>query len=92
MSKKIWVLIGNTGEYDSSTEWMVCAFYSKRSANTHLRKAQQRATEIKRYYRFISGHRDNPKYQNEFDPGMAMDSSGTNYSLVQIELRGEPYV
>jgi hypothetical protein len=84
MSERIFLVQGTTGEYSDRSEWVVCAFRSKEKAEAHAHDAQWRAKEIEhshqRYYHPKQG-------ENEFDPEMQMDYTGTAYFLEECELR-----
>ncbi len=74
--KKIYLVIGHTGEYDSRTDWNVTAFDSKELAEKRAINAENRAKEI------IEEHKegdflhfdDVPKNINEYDRNMYIDS------------------
>lgn len=83
--KKIYVVGGTTGEYSNRTDWNVCAYRSKKKAETHVRNAMLRAKELEtskagRYDSIQDG-------LNEFDPDMQMDYTGTEYFVSVVDLR-----
>lgn len=84
MSETIWIVQGTTGEYSDRTDWYVCAYRSQEMAEEHASKAMRRAKEIqhgnKQYYRPVPG-------ENEFDPAMLLDYTGTEYTTASIEIR-----
>ena len=79
---KIYLVVGETGEYSSHTEWPVIAYDDEAVAQRHIDLAKARADEIEggkeRYER--------PKEANEWDPEMQMDYTGTIYCLHEIVL------
>ena len=80
---KIWIVEGTTGEYSDRTDWVVCAYKSKKKAEDHVFNAMRRGKEIEKSresrYRVAEG-------ANEFDPKMRMDYTGTEYYTVECEL------
>ncbi len=80
---KIYIVEGTTGEHSDRTDWVVCAYKSKKRAEDHVRKAMLRAKEIEQT-------RENrysvPVGINEFDKHMRMDYTGTEYYTVTCEL------
>lgn len=80
---KIYLVQGTTGEYSDRTDWVVCAYRSKQKAEDHASKAMHRAMEL-----FKSGWRSyNSEEVNEFDPGMRIDYTGTEYTTFEVELK-----
>jgi hypothetical protein len=81
---KIYIVEGTTGDYSDRTDWVVCAFRSKKKAEDLAHKAMRRAKEIQisRPSRY-----DAPKGENEFDAKMQMDYTGTEYYIVECDLR-----
>ncbi len=94
-SKKIYVVMGSTGEYSDQTEWPVCAYMDEK-------KAEERVLEASAISRMIfqwecaecgNGWRDHyasfckmPKPQNKYDPNFEMDYTGTTYYLIEVNL------
>ena len=81
---KIYVVFGTTGEYSDRSEWPVKAFRMKRKAVALVTKATDRAKALEQ---------STPEYQhyeaegqNEFDPDMKMDYTGTTYYICTVEL------
>jgi len=81
---KIWIVEGTTGEYSDRDDWVVCAYTSQEKAENHASKAMRRAKEIQkdRLTRYSA-----PKSSNEFDPKMRMDYTGTEYYVIECELK-----
>ncbi len=82
---KIYIVEGSTGEYSDRSEWVVCAFRSKEKAEELASKATLRAKELQG---------ENWRYQstedrgiNEFDLEMNMDYTGTDYYVIETELK-----
>lgn len=90
-SKTIYVVEGSTGEYSDHQEWLVCAFWEELDAQGFIEQVSDRAREIFQL-RHVPGWRRYPidsRFANDFDPGMAMDYTGTNYNYYPVELRGQ---
>ena len=71
---KIYVVMGTCGEYSDRSEWAVIAYYDEQKAQEHVLKASRRAKELQIAYdeRWVEG-------QNEFDPNIRLDYTGTEY-------------
>lgn len=80
MMDKIYMVYGMTGEYSDHIEWPVRAFADEEKAKELVLKASERAKEI--YARWQNSYMGfpKPKEQNEYDPGMDIDFSGTTYA------------
>lgn len=82
---KIYLVEGSTGEYSDAQDWIVCAYRSKEKAEEHASKATQRSKELQN---------ENWRYQNmdargvnEFDSNFQMDYTGTDYYVIETELK-----
>jgi hypothetical protein len=81
--KKIYVVIGTTGEYSDRTEWTVVAYTDEKLAQTHAQLAKARADECALTWdRFNTSA--NPT--NMWDEGMAIDYTGTDYTVAEVPL------
>ena len=86
MAETIYIVGGTTATYSDRLEWFVCAYRSKEMAEEHVSKAMHRAKEIQNG----KGRYDRPKPgENEFDPLMQMDYTGTEYWSAEVKLRDE---
>ena len=82
---KIYIVNGTTGEYSDRNDWVVCAYKDKALADAHVHDAMLRAKEIEK-----SDYRhDNDRNKNEFDPNMRIDYTGTEYYVVETELKNK---
>ena len=84
----IYIVQGTTGEYSDRSDWLVCAYRTKEAAETRARNAMLRAMEIKnakpdQYSNIPEG------MKNEFDKSMSMDYTGTEYTVLEVELLEE---
>jgi hypothetical protein len=84
---KIYVVMGMCGEYSDRTEWPVKAFTDEGKGKALVENATRRAAELKPI------RDENPYFnddkiakQNEFDPGMKFDYTGTRYYLMPVEM------
>ena len=91
----IWFIEGSTGEYSDHREWPVCAYTRKEDAESHVAAASAAAREISEKVRALhegSGGWDYEAQellirQNQFDPDMRLDYTGTHYTCYEVELR-----
>lgn len=84
----VYIVQGTTGEYSDRTDWLVKAFRSQTKADELCHRAQLRAGEIKNSRESRYGA---PKNSNEFDPDMRMDYTGTEYTVITVELDEEVF-
>lgn len=81
--KKVYVVVGSTGEYSDHREWYVKVFLSRV-------KAEAFVEAVSAEYRTIRGKYDSyykiPDGLNLLDPAMQIDYTGTNYNLVEVKL------
>lgn len=75
--------MGTTGEYSDRNEWAVMAFFDKSLAQDHVLKADRRAKEL------FATRKTLKKVQNEFDPEMQMDYTGTSYFIYEVPIAEE---
>jgi len=85
-TKKIYVVIGSTGEYSDRMEWLVKAFTSEKKAMKHVTKASEAARKIE-LNRKSPYHA--PENLNIYDPQMLMDYTGTNYHYEEVILESK---
>lgn len=90
---KIYVVQGSTGEYSDNREWLVKAFVNEKRAADLVQKASERAREVfamrddNDWYTYPRPER----FNNEHDPNMQVDYTGTNYGILEVELDELPY-
>ena len=83
--KLIWIVYGQTGEYDDSREWTVCAYEEESLARIHAAQATVFAQKLMSLYR---GNRwDIPKGANPYDTHMQVDTNGILYSCYGTQIR-----
>lgn len=82
----IYLVEGNTGEYEDHRDWLVKAFFSEVKAQKLVIDAQTRANEIFQNRKSISNESDGI---NEFDPNFMLDYTGTYYKYYSIEVDEE---
>jgi len=77
---EIYCVIGATGEYSDSTEWVVCWLENEAEASKYAKLAEARAKEL--------FENDDTRYDyqglNQYDPQMLMYYTGTTYSAVKV--------
>jgi len=77
--QKIYVVIGDTGEYDDFSTWIVKAYFSKALADSHALQAQTAADKLQR---------NNYEPVNPYDPFMKLDYNGAHYRVQEIDFYG----
>ena len=85
---KSYVVIGSTGEYSDHMEWLVAVFFSEEKAKELVVKATARANEL--YAGDMRNFSHIKDGQNEHDPHMQADYTGTQYSYEAVEVQDEP--
>lgn len=81
--KKVYIVMGSTGEYSDHQEWLVAAYFDKEKGKEHVEKAGARAREIERQR---ESRYSIPQGINEYDPYMLMYYTGTFYNLAEVDL------
>jgi uncharacterized protein YfeS len=86
---EIYIVEGRTGEYSDFRKWIVCAYLDKNKAEERAKNAGERAKELElEDFRYKKYDEDAPF--NEFDEGMDMDYTGTEYIVYPIEVADWP--
>ena len=85
--KHVYLVIGETGEYDDHSEWVVRAYGSEELAQGHAAAAEAVAKEIFKEYPFPDCIVANAK--NPHDPKMQIDYTGTRYKVEKVEYCGK---
>ena len=88
MAGKVYIVMGQTGEYSDLNEWPVAAFHSEA-------KAAERVAELDVWLRVNKFHSDGQVEWSwselerigkpQFDPNFTCDYTGTNYYLIAVE-------
>lgn len=80
---KIYIVEGNTGEYDDYRCWPVHAYADETKAKEHADNAQNWLTDYgpERWRK----ERWDVAPKNPYDPNMYVDYTGTKYSVYSIE-------
>lgn len=82
--EKIYIVMGSAGEYSDHITWQVAAYNTEDEAEKHVEKAAERFRELNLKY-----HEDIyaiPKGENEYDPHMRVDYTGTRYYVEEVNL------
>jgi len=86
--QKIYLVMGETGEWDDYSRWPVKAFIDIKKAEDHVANASKRAQEIHSLImKAVDEDRKIPELENEYDLKMAMEYNGTSYFIVEILLQ-----
>jgi hypothetical protein len=83
----IYVVMGMCGEYSDRTEWPVKAFVNKEKGKALVENATRRSAElqlVREQEPYV--HDEEIAKQNQFDPGMKFDYTGTRYYLMPVDL------
>lgn len=94
--KKVYVIVGTTGEYNNSCEWNACAFLDERKAevfcdglNIKLKHLGAHVSQdAEKLYRDRTVHANACEVMEKFDKNFRLDYTGTEYEVKEIELRG----
>ena len=84
---KIYTVMGTTGEYSDRIEWAVVSFKHKSAAEKLVINATRQAALIDQERQKRSAIFEQPVAKNKYDPEMRMDYTGTQYYIVQTELK-----
>lgn len=91
MSKNAYVVIGSTGEYSSTSEWIVAVYSDEDMAKNHAEMAESFAKTIfdpEDPKQHDNRHKRKMK-PNPFDKKMEMDYTGTYYRVEVARFREE---
>lgn len=86
----IFLVIGFCGEHDSSREWVVCYYKTRRKAEKYAGMAEGEANKLYRKHAKLCGpglYWSNikiPKGSNKFDAKMEADFTGTAYRVEEV--------
>ncbi|TXH59003.1 MAG: hypothetical protein E6Q97_00910 [Desulfurellales bacterium] len=91
MTRKIYVVIGETGEYSDREEWTVRAFTSEKRAKDFILMLDNWLRENGKSYRESRAVHVSGRYNTEcpHDPRFQVDYTGTRYYLDETELEEE---
>lgn len=87
--KTIYIVVGNTGWYDSYHKWLVKAFVSEERAKKFIESAKKEYEKIRNKYgndefwfhNYIKNNDSNP-----LDPNMYVDDGGVQYFYKEVEI------
>jgi len=85
--EKVYVVIGESGEYDSYYKWFIMAYLDRGKAEEHKRNANKRGKEIRDLV--INQGYDRDSLSNKYDPEMIdnMDYDGATYFIEEVEFQ-----
>lgn len=81
---KVYVVMGQCGEYSDHQEWSVAAYRSESLAAERVANATRRGAEVEA--KLKEGYNYNVLKENEFDPDMRSDYTGTEYYIMPVDL------
>ena len=80
---KIWVVFGETGEYEDRRDWSVKAFASKRRAYALVKRLEKKLQDLE-----ISAYRcneDQEEAMRKVDPGFTCSFPGVEYGAYSLD-------
>ena len=80
--QRVYVVMGQTGEYSDHIEWTVGAYTNEGAAQTHV----ERCAGWYRRHKSEVGRRSQSPPTNPYDPDMQTDYTGTNYYYYDVPL------
>jgi hypothetical protein len=90
---KIYVVIGQTGEYSDRSEWVVAAYRSEEDAKAHVVAATANADAWHAFAQSCEGmdmewseQNERKKSANPLDPFFECDYTGTRYTYQPVDL------
>jgi hypothetical protein len=79
----IFLVIGETGEYEDRREWVVCAYRNYEQAYQHAKMADEESSKLfqERDEKFTT-----IKHKGVYDENMVIDYTGTSYFVEETIL------
>jgi hypothetical protein len=94
--KTIYAVIGTTGEYSDRTEWHVCGYINREKADKHADIAKiwaheqfEKHIKVHKYRLYECNWDTIRELVSPYDKDFKMDYTGTDYYVVEIEIREE---
>ena len=89
--RKIYIVMGYTGEYSSRSEWMVAAYFDKGLAESRAASCDRVASEAHaKCGRYGGGNwSKDPELAPRIeavDPHMEIDYTGTSYAVSEVDI------
>lgn len=85
--KKVYVVMGTTGEYSDRNEWPVAAYMTEGQAAKRIVEQKRKAQEVRASGRDRHDTGWTEWSRNETgDPGFQMDYTGTDYFMMEVDL------
>ena len=82
----IYLVIGETGEYEDRFEWVSKAFTSKKLADEFMKECNDFLNTAPRNAKGFADYNDEEWKRSSPDPYFYCDYTGTSYELREIEL------
>lgn len=85
---KVYVVMGDTGEYSDRTEWSVSAYLDESKAAAHVARLDAWLIEnkVSRNHADVLVYEDRDKLRTPDDPHFTSDYTGTRYLIMAVEL------
>lgn len=89
---KIYLIVGETGEYSSRREWYVCAFRDKDAAEAFAQSCRDFVAEhleprSQGGCNFYESRHTGCEHEGGPDPQIEVSYTGTSYTVAEVELR-----
>jgi hypothetical protein len=89
---KIFLVLGKTGEYEDTKEWLVCAYSNVIKAKLHVKRLNDCALLIKvhqnNFYKFVNKEKSINIIKQLDSHIHHIDDNGVIYSYTEIDLLG----
>lgn len=92
--RKVYIIVGTTGEYSDHTQWNVATYIDKDQAQIHLERLNEQIKSLKldresnnRPKRSYSDRKqERTKIERTLDPNITVDYTGVSYGIEEVEL------
>lgn len=86
--RKVYVVVGMTGEYSDGREWFVAAYLSEMAAANRVRECQLFANDVftRRDEQWNNEEKWSALLKSGPDPSIQLDYTGTHYQISAVDL------
>jgi len=92
MNDKVYIVQGETGEYDDAQNWYVAVYLDKKAADHACRELNDWCVRNRVgddcHERDSLSYAERQKLQCPFDPNWRASAYGMSYAVVEVPLRG----
>ncbi len=88
MSAKVYIVIGDTGEYSDRTEWPVIAYMDENKAVAHVARLDTWLVEnkVSRNHGDVLSYEERDNLKTPDDPHFSSDYTGTRYCVMAVDI------